>query len=452
MKLTVASFKVRSRRDGLAMLATVVGLVLILSVYTAGVFAYVGTQRRAVANQLDIEQAFTVAEAGVERAAADIQQYMGVRLSPFYVSGNVGSNQYQTVVIPSNYGYEFKIISTGTVSRTTWSGSPMVVRRVVSLSRVWLASWASYSMWTHENGAIYFTSGEVFSGKVHADDAMYFQGNPVFHGAVTSRTNSYVGSTNLVTFDQGFKLNTDAGKMANVSFSNLLLMANTYSNGVVLPADTYLTFNGTNNSFSTNSTYTTNAAKITVTVKRGVTTTTTNWVPVTVTNWDTVSFPATKELIYVQGDVYVAGTLDGRITVVSDGTIHVTNNLLYAVHPTNNSNDALGLIAKNDVWVEASCPTNMSIFAHIMAVGYTNDIPANRGSFGAINYNTRSNGTLTVYGGIVQDLRAAVGLADGSRGYKKKYAFDERFSANPPPFYPPTTESINYTGWEERAP
>src|ERR1035437_7455567 len=134
MKTIGACLNIRSRRDGAAVLATVVGLVLILSIYTAGVFAYVGTQRRAIANQVDIEQAFTVAEAGVERAAAYIEQHHGIVGSTAYTNGSmsygtsVRSNQYATVITPLG-GYEYKISSTGTVYRTTLTGSSLPVSR-----------------------------------------------------------------------------------------------------------------------------------------------------------------------------------------------------------------------------------------------------------------------------------------------------------------------------------
>lgn len=433
------------------MLATVIGLVLILSIFTAGVFAYVGMQRRTVASQVDIEQAFSVAEAGVERAAAYIEQHHGIVASTTFTNGSViygnstQSNSYQAVIIPLS-GYEFKIFSTGTVYRSTWNGSSMSVRRVIGINRVWLPSWAQYSLWSHENGAIYFTSGEFFSGKVHADDAMYFQGNPSFSNLVTSLATNFFGTTNAVTFREGFKLNTSAGTLANVPFDDLQSLAGTESNGVVFPSDTVINFSGTNYSVSTNSTY---QYTYSTTNSRGRVTQHTG----TRTNWYSAPLDNTKQLIYVEGDAYVAGTLDGRVTIVTDGAIHVTNNILYASDPSTNadSNDALGLISKNDVWVEPSCPTNMSLFAHIMATGYAGS-PDGRGSFGAINYSTRSNGTLRMYGGIVQDLRAAVGLANGSHGYKKLYSFDTRFATNPPPFYPVQSETINYERWEEHAP
>ena len=166
------------------------------------------------------------------------------------------------------------------------------------------------------------------------------------------------------------------------------------------------------------------------------------------------------QLIYVQGEAYVAGSSNGvRATVIAEGDIPITNSLIYASWTNKtmtgtqweaytsgddtNLTEALGLISKSNIWVDTSCPTNMSVFAHVMATG------TNCG-FGAASYDARKTGALTLFGGIVQYKRAAVGV--GTNGFKKFYTYDTRFAINPPPYYPVQSETINYEQWEEHAP
>jgi hypothetical protein len=62
-------------------------------------------------------------------------------------------------------------------------------------------------------------------------------------------------------------------------------------------------------------------------------------------------------------------------------------------------------------------------------------------------------GTLTVYGGIVQLTRGAVGTVNGSgtisTGYVKNYSYDSRFLTKPPPDYPVISGKVNFSQWQE---
>ena len=268
-------------------------------------------------------------------------------------------------------------------------------------------NWADYAWWAHQNGPSYFaTNWWIPSGMVHADDTLYFQGSIAFESLVTSLVSTNGGSTNAVIFKRGFKLSTGAGSMTNVPFDDLKALGGSISIGIVCATNTTIRFDGTNcwAKYSSGS------------------------------SWTNLNQPFSRQLISVCGDAYVAGVLDGRLTIVADGAIHITNTVTYASDPRTNaaSDDALGLIGKSDVWIETSCPTNMLLFAHVMATG----VSGGTGTFGVVNYITRAPGTLTVYGGVVQSVRGAVGLIDGHAGYTKVYTYDKRLTVSPPPFYP----------------
>jgi hypothetical protein len=275
----------------------------------------------------------------------------------------------------------------------------------------------------------------VFNGHVHADDKLYFDvtgGGPVFHGPVTSNVGTYSvkgGNINDVTFDQGLTLNSYQGSMADVNFNDstkpACLKSSASSNGLVLDGNTTITFNGGTLSI--------------LNTRMG---------------WSTAHtyVPPTEGIIYVQnsnmgsastraGVAYLkGGTVNGRLTIVTETNIYIQGNITYASDPITDpsSHDALGLIAGSDVWVDTVAPNNLTIHAAIMATGQFS--PGDVGSFGVINYNSGPpRGTLTVLGSIVQELRGPVGTtSNGSpvTGYIKNYSYDPRFIDNPPPYYP----------------
>lgn len=293
-------------------------------------------------------------------------------------------------------------------------------------------TYGEFALWSHVNGAITFRAGEVYNGHVHADDEFYFTnagGGPIFHGPVTSAANVYSGNITGIEFDQGLTLNSYQGSMSDVDFdsaaSNSLKNIAT-NRGLVLQGNTTITFNGGTLSISN---------------------TRMGW-----TNHVYGLFP-TQNIIYVAnatagtastrtGSVYfVGGNVSSRLTIVSEADMTISSNIIYTTDPRINSTStvALGLISKASVWVALTAPNNLEIDAAIMATGRS-DPTGSTGSFGVISYNVGApRGTLTSLGGIVQEIRGAIGTFNGSgpvSGYARNYLYDTRFQDNPPPYYP----------------
>jgi hypothetical protein len=150
----------------------------------------------------------------------------------------------------------------------------------------------------------------------------------------------------------------------------------------------------------------------------------------------------------------VGGTLDGRLTIVTDSDIWITNHIVYAntnidLNSTNLSDDALGLVAKHDVVIANNTPNNINLFAHIMAVGSSTPGNHEDGSFKVNNIDRSYAGHINLYGGIVQFYRGAVGRITPT-GYRKNYTFDQRLETKPPPHYPCITNEYLWTGWREK--
>ena len=399
---------------------------------------------RISANQIALEQSIYMAEAGLERGARYVESNI-VALSAANgtlttVSGSIGSGinsgNYTFVVTRVNNNL-YSLICTGSV-RTS--------KRVVSIQRIYQPSFAELALWSHINGAIYYAYGDIFTGHVHSDDVIYFDatsGGPIFSNLVTSATNTYVvanGALSDIYFGQGFSYPTSFGTMSNVDFNSSAtnsLKTIATNSGLVLNGNSTLSFNGS-------------------TVQ--ITNPTLGW-----TNH--VYTPPNEGIIYVAnhgstsgtnaGTVILnGGTISGRLTVVAENNMTIQSNIMYATDPRThpNATNALGLISQDNISVGTSAPNNLEVDAAIMATGTSGDGSA--GSWGVISYNTGSpRGNLTVYGGIVQYQRGAVGTLNSggtiASGYKKNYSYDPRFLNTPPPYYPVVQNVVRFANWQD---
>jgi hypothetical protein len=308
-------------------------------------------------------------------------------------------------------------------------------QRTILIDGLHQQSWAKYALWYNSGpGQIWIKSGEVFNGPVHANTYIYLQGDPVFNALISSTMSSWgSGSdTSSVSFNQGYLFNAPSQSMASVNFNDLLGKSD-----LVVSGQTFITLSGSNILLSNSRQGWTNNPQSVI----------------------------SNHVLYVrnaasgsstQGTINVGGVLDGRLTLVADYDIQVTNHITYTVHPTNSSDDALGLIARRDLIIMTNAPSDLSLFAHIMAVGSATPTVNNDGSFRVANYDTRAvSGFLNVYGGIVQFYRGAVGTFDPwsgqmVSGFAKNYTFDTRFENNPPPQYPTLTNEYIWTGWRDK--
>jgi hypothetical protein len=377
-----------------------------------------------------LEQAMYAAEAGLEDAASVIEANHGYLHSLTTRTAKIGQGSY-TYRITKTAWREYAVESEGTVHKVTSR---------VTVDRAYLPSYAQYSFWNHINGQIYFKAGELFRGHVHSDGKLWFSsagstlGGPTFMDQVTSGHDSYGGSLEGVDFQRGFKLNAEEGDIGKVDFSELRSLAGSF--GLVLDGDTKIKLDGDDLRITNQ--------------RRG-------W-------YNKKVKLGSDEIIYVQSVRYGSsysrrGTvqmysngkkLDGRLSIVAEDDILIHDHLRIMDQKAD-SNDALGLISRDDVWISGSAPNNLDIDAAILATGQDR---YNDGSFGVLEYNRGyPRGTFNVRGGIVQEVRGAVGTFNSSTGrdmsgYRKNYQFDERFAEMPPPYFPPVSEQVKFEGWK----
>jgi hypothetical protein len=322
--------------------------------------------------------------------------------------------------------------------------------RVVSLMRVYQPSYAQYSFWCATNGGISFAATDSFDGAVHTDDQMTFITSggvgATFHSTCTSLATTVGGDDSGCTFDYGLGLGVYEGTMASIDFNSVAstslknIASNVGTIGTVLSGSTTITFNGGTVSIS-------NYLHSPPWTNHTVTITGNSIIYVQTSNTGTASLqPGT---VYLTG-----GKLTGQLTIASEADMTIGGSITYTTDPRVNSasTDALGLLSQADVYVGTTAPNNEEIDAAIMATGAS--AAANTpGSFGVNNYNGGSpRGTLTVYGGIVQETRGAVGTASGGTiltGFSKNYSYDPRFINTPPPYYPTVSGLLKYANWKE---
>ena len=194
------------------------------------------------------------------------------------------------------------------------------------------------------------------------------------------------------------------------------------------------------------------------------------------------------------GDVFLQGTLKGRLTIAADSNIELIGNITYAGGV--GGNDILGLVANN--YIEIYHPVG---YANGTAPpsGYCNGGTINAGTGAMTNNNTYCNlddlvqatpttsfnnptiqaallvvahsfrvqnyaygdsswtggtlGTITINGAIAQKYRGVVGQTGGSSnsGFLKNYNYDQRLSyQSPPHFLSPVASAWRIATWIEQ--
>lgn len=408
----------------------VMGMTLLGTLAAGSIITSVMSRLTQGDKQVCLEQAFYIASAGAERAATYVANGNDTTTT---LNGTLGTGSYSAVITctPGGGGeVQVDVASVGTVKGVTHTVTMQGLRRV---------SWARYALWygyevdTSNSSKLWIVPGERFDGRVYSKPQLHFHSTGLittvpdnqvhFLDKVWSYASTIERQTTAVNpvFEQGITLSAPVETMASVDFSALLTSAT--SAGLVLQGKTTIEIDNTNMKISN--------------TRQG-------W-----TN-KVVAIPA-NGTVYVKtatsgtdatGDINVSGPngLGSRLTLISDNDINIINHVRYKTNPqtTPTSTDALGLIAKRNVVIQPAAPNNVDVYAHIIC---------QTGGFGVLNYNTGlDRGNLNVYGGLVNNIRKAVGTTSGT-GYKKNYVFDKRFAKTPPPNYPVLTDELEWTRW-----
>ena len=169
-----------------------------------------------------------------------------------------------------------------------------------------------------------------------------------------------------------------------------------------------------------------------------------------------VTLPENCGLIYVEDNLWIEGTVKGKKTVASanlidpytDTTTYINWNLDYT---TLDGSDSLALISEQDIFIPLHSPDDMTVRGVFVA---------QKGHFGRKHYNCwwyypyciRDH--LLIYGTIVSNGRVGTkwvyswgGVASGY--LERDNYFDSKLAKDPPPLLPYVSETLEPIFWEE---
>lgn len=452
-------------KKGLALsMVLILGLILTIMGFA---FLYLSREERSFSHKnIYPASAFWIAEAGAEHGKAWLEKELppnnwknpyryGEPFQPFEEQQFDIGKYSVTITPPSIYnpgGY--LIDSVGSVDVPTEKGTKTITKKIkINATVRTFARFAYYSNNETRPGGdtIWFTDNDILYGPIHSNSRINIRGKPTFHGRVTSTASSfnyYSGVNNNPQFNAGYKLGA-----REISMNEMVNMQDlkdaAIDEGIYINVDKTLnpsvpvTLNGHTVTYSYVEKYMDGKKEKTRTVTRSFTI-------------DTFGVIYSTNNISIQGPVKNNKLTDAKVhdhlTIATEGNMLIKTKVLYNTRPDNPScTGMLGLVASNSIKVASDAPNNMEIHATIMSF---ND------SFSVENYNSGSSkGTLTIWGGIIQQYRGAVGTFNSKTGaqltgYVKNYHYDDRVTAQPPPVFPlikinPEDPYYRIDSWEE---
>lgn len=155
----------------------------------------------------------------------------------------------------------------------------------------------------------------------------------------------------------------------------------------------------------------------------------------------------TNGLIFIEDRTWVEGTVDGRAMVAvgrlpynpaTAPSIIIPNNLVYEIQ---DGSDVLGLIGQKDILLSYFAPDDLNVHAAFIA---------QNGAFQRYCYPNTEKDTLTIYGSITSAGRAAIySTCSGDQsGYPtRNYTYDSNLLYGPPPAYPLSDDGYQQITW-----
>jgi hypothetical protein len=447
----------KSRREGSMLLAAIIFLFIGFSI-AALTLRDAMHNSRMVDSQVTIERSHYMAEAGAEQAADRIGKFTGPEKAfsgvvPGSKSGGGGESWRYEITRPAGTWHEFKIQAIGDVNG---------VERQLNIERVRYPTFAQYGMWTSNFRDIWMIPGQIQNGHFHSDNRINIwssaaAGGPVFKGKVTTGHHEFGGWPAYSTFEQGHEFNSDQGTMASIDFDEMETEA-THS-GMLLKGETSVYFD-LDTSSGAGQMYLKNHDRY---GNNG---------------WHAEPLSNLK-LVYVKdklddngallssGKIQLfGGTVDGALTFYAEDDIHIRDHMYYKNDPRDDENvfpdypepsdDKIGFISKDDIWVSTSAPDNLEVFGAFIAAGPRNPgDPTNKGNIGVTSYSSflyGPRGSFTTYGSRVMEEVYPAGTFNSrtgqqQTGYYSKNEFDKRFINDPPPYYPELKEKLLFEGW-----
>lgn len=464
--------KILDHQVGTTLIYTAI-VIFIFSMVMLAILSYATMQVRLVRSTVAREQAFHIAEAGLN--------YYQWRLSHFvtdYYDGNASTTspgpyvheyfdkdtnqkmgEFSLRITPPSVGST--IVNIESTGYTTLNPS---VKRTLRV-RYGVPSLAKYSFLT--NSDVYIGSGSNISGEMHANGGIRFEGTT--NALVKSAKNTYTcqpihGCSPAQTkpgiwgSPPGWVTAYWQFPVANVDFSSITsdlasIKSAAQTDGIYLPPTGSPGYSLVFNNNATISIYRVTSLRSTPTgydVNGVAHNEDIDYNARTKIDGDT-SIAGTQDfampdngVIYIEDDTWVEGTVNGRVLVAtavlpynpsSAPRLTVANNLVYTA---KDGGDVLGLIGQKDVVIAYYSPNNLEINAAIIA---------QNGSWGRWNFSDASKNTLTIYGSISSFGIAGTYWSNGSGYPNRVTTYDSNLLYGPPPSFPLSAEGYQQISW-----
>ncbi|MCU0653542.1 MAG: hypothetical protein MUD10_04770, partial [Candidatus Pacebacteria bacterium] len=163
----------------------------------------------------------------------------------------------------------------------------------------------------------------------------------------------------------------------------------------------------------------------------------------------TYPVPADCSVIYAEDNLWVDGTVKGKIVVASanlvdpniDTSIVLPGNITYS---TYGGSDGLAVLAENNVLIGPQSPDDMELHSIIVA---------QRGRFGRNHYPGNFRDSLKIYGSVISNGRVGTqwtgsGMIVSGYAQRETY-FDQNQVYNPPPFVASMGPEFKIVSWQE---
>lgn len=380
-------------------------------------------------------RAFWAGESGIEHvmAIARVEQRSFEDLDLVgdgVVTGEVDGNATYSVDIeedggsPGGHIRRYLVTSTGTAA----SGTEKKVRVYAEIETFASYMHASHHEETAGGSNIYFGPNDVLDGQVYVNDQLNIYGSARILELARSAADSvnYQGGATSATFEGGLNLNVPPLNFSEQFGTDHLdnLRAAAEDGGLVLTGIYLMTFNSDGS--------------------------------VTYRRWDGSSWGAPEDVdlddvdgaIYIDGDAYIEGTVNGQVSLASNDDIYLIGDLRYesAVDPSpfdgdfdpSAVDDTLGLVVRDRVEVYGD--DEIDVHAAIL-------VTEGDDGFGArYRYSWIGEPAINLYGSLAQYRRGVVGRVNG-QGFRKNYKYDTRLLLTPPPHYPFAT--YKFADWSE---
>ncbi len=367
-------------------------------------------------------RAYYIAEAGLARKFMDLKNGNTGNLSnvSFTLIGSDSGTFSVTVTLVAGGALPtYRLDSTGTYKNVSRQVSISV--KQVSFSKfAYFSNYESELFWFWRI-PIWFVTGDQLSGPFHTNERINIYGDPVFEGPVSSVSSSI----------NYYHQHTTAPYEDNPEFRDSLTLGAT---GLQMPTTA-------NTLTSIQTAAAAGGRTLTRASGSGLHTSSVQFLSNGTLNFDNgrdvtnYPMPANGAIYYSStSNLNVSGIVSGTMTLGAPGDIYITDNILYNSDPRTDpaSNDMLGLVAQNNVYVHPSAPSNLEIDAYIVAIS---------NSFEVYDYAGAIKGDLSLYGGVTQANRGTVGTfnpvtGQKASGYTKDYEYDTRLENVAPAYFP----------------